>query len=69
MDVFQVVKALRVQKPGAVHTVESTIATPFAVTHSVQCKLLFSQTEFHTVFEAVMVYLDSFSTYDNFQDL
>ena len=37
MDVFQVVKALRVQKPGAVHTVESTIATPFAVTHSVQC--------------------------------
>jgi protein tyrosine phosphatase len=47
VDVFQVVKALRVQKPGAVRTVA----------------------QYHTLFETVLVYLDSFDTYGNFQDL
>ncbi|CAI8024114.1 Receptor-type tyrosine-protein phosphatase alpha [Geodia barretti] len=44
VDVFQVVKALRVQKPGAVPTVA----------------------HYHLLFEAVLVYLDSFDTYSNF---
>ncbi|CAI8021857.1 Receptor-type tyrosine-protein phosphatase alpha [Geodia barretti] len=44
VDVFQVVKALRVQKPGAVLTVG----------------------QYMTVFEAVLVFLDSFDTYSNF---
>jgi protein tyrosine phosphatase len=47
VDVFQVVKALRVQKPGAVRTVA----------------------QFHTLFGAMLVYLDSFDTYNNFQHL
>ncbi|CAI8052760.1 Receptor-type tyrosine-protein phosphatase alpha [Geodia barretti] len=44
VDVFQVVKALRVQKPGAVRTVM----------------------QYKTIFEAVLVFLDSFDTYANF---
>ncbi|CAI8058578.1 Receptor-type tyrosine-protein phosphatase alpha [Geodia barretti] len=44
VDVFQVVKALRVQKPGAVLTVA----------------------QYRLLFEAVLVYLESFDTYSNF---
>ncbi|CAI8024123.1 Receptor-type tyrosine-protein phosphatase alpha, partial [Geodia barretti] len=44
VDVFQVVKALRVHKPGAVLTVA----------------------QYRLLFEAVLVYLESFDTYSNF---
>ncbi|XP_064386173.1 uncharacterized protein LOC135334783 [Halichondria panicea] len=44
VDVFQVVKALRVHKPGAVPSVDN----------------------YKDVFEALLVYLDSFDTYANF---
>ena len=67
VDVFQVVKALRVQKPGAVPTVVSynTYLSPFYVTvkthnnNSVQA-------QYRLLFEAVAVYLQSFDTYSNF---
>ena len=70
VDVFQVVKALRVQKPGAVPTVVSTTkhtlsppSTHPSHTHT------HTQSQYHAVFESVLVYLDSFETYGNFQDL
>ena len=70
VDVFQVVKALRVQKPGAVHTAVSIqyIANHrmLAGSHSIPC---FPQSQYRNLFEAVLVYLDSFETYGNFQDL
>ena len=78
VDVFQVVKALRVQKPGAVRTVVG-LNLISAHEHTIPCSPhspppptsphLPSQEQFCTVFEAVLVYLDSFDTYANFQDL
>ena len=50
VDVFQVVKALRVQKPGAVRS--GILLSPLSL-----------QVQYQTVFEAV---LDSFDTYSNF---
>ena len=47
VDMFQVVKALRVQKPGAVRTMV--------------CKLTCMQ--YRLIFDAVLVFLDSFDTY------
>ena len=66
VDVFQVVKALRVQKPGAVPTLVSAsdlhicpFVSPFIVT----------QEKYRTIFEVVINFLDSFDTYANFQCL
>jgi len=64
VDVFQVVKALRVQKPGAVRTVVSYIRWP------AWCVLQEApppQVQYQTVFEAVLLFLDSFETYANFR--
>ncbi|XP_064386164.1 uncharacterized protein LOC135334777 [Halichondria panicea] len=47
VDVFQVVKALRVHKPGAVPSVDN----------------------YKDLFDATLVYLDSFDNYANFQDI
>ncbi|XP_064393132.1 uncharacterized protein LOC135340597 isoform X2 [Halichondria panicea] len=47
VDVFQVVKALRVHKPGAVPSVDN----------------------YKDLFDAILVYLDSFDNYANFQDI
>ncbi|CAI8019243.1 Receptor-type tyrosine-protein phosphatase alpha [Geodia barretti] len=44
VDVFQVVKAMRVQKPGALQTVE----------------------QYQSIYEALLVFIDSFETYSNF---
>ncbi|CAI8054857.1 Receptor-type tyrosine-protein phosphatase alpha, partial [Geodia barretti] len=44
VDVFQVVKAMRVQKPGAIQTLE----------------------QYQSIFEALLVFIDSFETYSNF---
>ena len=62
VDVFQVVKALRVQKPGAVPTVVST--RPHSALTLPSLSLV--QGQYETVFEAVLVFLDSFDTYSNF---
>ena len=64
VDVFQVVKALRVQKPGAVPTVVSynTYFSSFYVTHNNNSV----QAQYRLLFEAVAVYLQSFDTYRNF---
>ena len=64
VDVFQVVKALRVQKPGAVRTVVSTTGPHFTILS--YCLLSLVQGQYETVFEAVLVFLDSFDTYSNF---
>ena len=64
VDVFQVVKALRVQKPGAVQTVVSIIIAVL-----LSCFLLpslFLQEQYQNIFETVTVFLDSFETYSNF---
>ena len=63
VDVFQVVKALRVHKPGAVRNVVSGlhIGCSFIVVHSSQF-----QSQYEAVFEAVLMFLDSFDAYTNF---
>ena len=66
VDVFQVVKALRVQKPGAVPTVVSTTKHTLSPPSTPP---FLTQSQYHAVFESVLVYLDSFETYGNFQDL
>ena len=68
VDVFQVVKALRIQKPAAVRTVVSHI-TPHPVAGLVCAtrSLLLSQVQYQTIYVAVLVFLDSFEAYANFQ--
>ena len=53
VDVFQVVKALRVHKPGAVCTLVSIITTHLF--HFV----LTLQWQYETVFDAVLVFIDA----------
>ena len=70
VDVFQVVKALRVQKPGAVRNAVSiqciALHRTLVDSHSITCP---PQFQYRTLFEAVLMYLNSFDTYGNFQDL
>ena len=65
VDVFQVVKALRVQKPGSVLTVVSTTGCYSVSKH---CIVLL-QEQYQDVFSAVLSFLDSFDTYANFQNV
>ena len=79
VDVFQVTKALRVQKPGAVLDVVRKKKTLTAIlvtvttcptTHECIMSLLnILQEQYHSVFNAVLMYLDSFDTYANFQSV
>ena len=64
VDVFQVVKALRVQKPGAVQTVVSNIIAVLLSCFLLPSLLL--QEQYQNIFETVTVFLDSFETYSNF---
>ena len=67
VDVFQVVKALRVQKPGAVRTVVRTAwYLPYTLPISLSIHFIFLQVQYQVIFEALLVFLDSFSTYANF---
>jgi len=67
VDVFQVVKALRVQKPGAVRTVVRMHALSLLrVTVILTSEVLSLQVQYQLIFEALLVYLDSFDTYANF---
>ena len=64
VDVFQVVKALRIQKPGIVQTVVRHF------TKNGQCTLshaLFFQDQYSFVFDMILIFLDSFSVYANFK--
>ena len=64
VDVFQVVKALRVHKPGAIRNVVSDlIDSPLAVILLLSSQF---QWQYETVFNAVVAFLDSFDTYANF---
>ena len=67
VDVFQVVKAQRIQKPGVVLTV---VSTPPPLPFSLHCELVclsLPQDQYQFVFEAVLKYLESFETYSNFK--
>ena len=67
VDVFQVVKALRVQKPGAVRTVVRMHALSLLrVTVVLTSEVLSLQVQYQLIFEALLDYLDSFDTYANF---
>ena len=64
VDVFQVVKALRVQKPGAVRSV---VHVPlFTILRKQSCSNSYIQMQYRIIFEAVLEYLDSFALYSNF---
>ena len=66
VDVFQVVKALRVQKPGAVPNVVSD----GSLTCIVHCRyIIIMQWHYQLVFDATLVYLESFDMYANFQNI
>ena len=69
VDVFQVVKALRVQKPGAVPTVVSRcVYTKFGgITFFLISPLM--QENYKHIFDTILVYLESFDTYANFQNI
>ena len=64
VDVFQVVKAQRIQKPGLVLTVVSTTSLEPCTLHSLNHSL---QEQYQFVFEAVLRFLESFETYSNFK--
>ena len=72
VDVFQVVKALRVQKPGAVPTLVShqciVITSLWRYNHSL-CIIHYAQANYKTLFDATLKFLDSFDTYANFQNI
>ena len=67
VDVFQVVKALRVQKPGAVLTVVG-FSSSLACLQASNTDIFSPQAQYHLLFETVLEYLESFDTYHNFSD-
>ena len=66
VDVFQAVKALRLQKPGAVPTM---VRIDSEKNGEISFFFLFLQDNFKLIFNAVLVFLESFDTYANFQDI
>ena len=76
VDVFQVVKALRVQKPGAVPTVVSESCYYLGGGGGGDGKIMvillhfpLMQDNYKLIFNAILVYLESFDTYANFQNI
>ena len=78
VDVFQVVKAQRNQKPGLVLTVVSIIVSPFSLLSLSPFTMLISiftylvssrymQEQYQFVFEAVLTFLETFDMYSNFK--
>ena len=67
VDVFQVVKAQRIQKPGVVLTVVSAPPPLPLCPHYELLFLSLPQDQYQFVFEAVLKYLESFETYSNFK--
>ena len=71
VDVFQVVKALRVQKPGAVPTVVSGCMSIVHIWRG-YCEFFcfpLMQDNYKHIFDTILVYLESFDTYTNFQNI
>ena len=66
VDVFQVVKALRVQKPGAVPTVVSISVIHYCYSVNI---FFYLQEQYKLIFDAILMFLDSFDTYANFQQI
>ena len=68
VDVFQVVKALRIQKPGAVLTVVKRV---YFFKHPNLVILLYFnnslQDQYRFIFDTVLLFLDSFNIYSNFK--
>ena len=62
MDVFQVVKAMRAQKPGAIQTLVR-MGEVYCISFMI-CLLL--QEQYHSIFVGILVFVDSFETYSNF---
>ena len=71
VDVFQVVKALRVQKPGAVPTVVSgCMSVGYIWRDIVNISVSpLMQDNYEHIFDTILVYLESFDTYANFQNI
>ena len=74
VDVFQVVKALRVWKPGAVPNVVSGLTQIFwgRDANCVKCFAYNSpllQENYKLIFDTILVYLESFDTYANFRNI
>ena len=65
VDVFQVIKAVWVQKPGAVPSVVSILKHDQEYSHNGELKIL--QDNLKLIYDAVLVFLESFDTYANFQ--
>ena len=64
VDVFQVVKAMRVQKPGAIQTVVCSVISACHVKVYIDYYML--QEQYQSIYEAVLTFLGSFETYSNF---
>ncbi len=68
VDVFQMVKALRISKPGAILTVVSeNTCTVTSCTVSVSVVSDPLQKQYRLIHDAVLVFLEGFDTYANFQ--
>ena len=66
VDVFQVVKALRIQKPGAVLTAVSVNNCGYnKITCTTSLSML--QDQYQIIFDLILLFLDSFSIYSNFK--
>ena len=65
VDVFQVIKAVRIQKPGAVPSVVSILKHDQEYSYNGELKIL--QDNLKLIYDAVLVFLESFDTYANFQ--
>ena len=63
VDVFQVVKAQRIQKPGLVLTVVSIASSIFTAIISSH----HMQEQYQFVFETVLKFLETFDMYSNFK--
>ena len=59
MDVFQVVKAMRAQKPGAIQTV---VCSDLHYSDVIFLIYLL-QEQYQSVYEALLVFIDSFSNF------
>ena len=70
VDVFQVVKALRIHKPGAVPHVVSYCYISYSLYIANKLPIpLVIQNQYMLIHEAVLVYLESFDTYANFRNV
>ena len=62
VDVFQVVKAMRAQKPGVIQTLVR-MGDVYCINFMY---FLLLQEQYHSIFAGILVFVDSFETYSNF---